>query len=290
MNGFQNIRRKALNYLKLIKSLQTLLLLMTGVAGFVSSQCPFIGWEVFVLFVLSLFLTISGTTVLNMVWDKDIDAHMQRTAHRPLPSGEISIREGWFYGVILMAIGLLIGFYLSFLYGLILFAGFFIDFFIYTFWLKRTSSWSIVWGGISGGMPILAGRVLGAGQLDAIGILLSLAIILWIPTHIMTFNIRYYKDYKKARIPTFASSYGLKVTRVIIALSAIASVLAFALGVILLGLVWTYLSVFIISAVLLISYSLYCIYKSTDKSNFILFKAASLFMVSVMIVIIIGLG
>ena len=49
------------------------------------------------------------------------------------------------------------------LYGLIIFAGLFFDVVIYTIWLKRRTCWSIVWGGISGGMPILAGRALGLG-------------------------------------------------------------------------------------------------------------------------------
>ncbi|MBN1132052.1 MAG: UbiA family prenyltransferase [Bacteroidales bacterium] len=189
---------------------------------------------------------------------------------------------------LLLITGLAIGFSLSALYGAILFAGFFIDFVIYTIWLKRISAWSIVWGGISGGMPVLAGRVLGLGSVDWIGLLLSLAVLLWIPTHIMTFNIKYYKDYERARIPTFASSYGLKATRVIIAFSAITSALAFGLGAFLMGLSWGYLRVLIIIAVILISYSVYCLLKPGPKVNYHIFKIASIYMVIVMLIIILG--
>ena len=67
------------------------------------------------------------------------------------------------------------------LYGLIIFAGLFFDVVVYTIWLKRKTCWSIVWGGISGGMPILAGRVLGLGGFDWIGVILSLGILFGFP-------------------------------------------------------------------------------------------------------------
>lgn len=286
MTFYQKTKLKP--YWKLIKSLQTLLLLFSGITGYISAQCPFIQWQITVLMVISLFLTISGTTVLNMVWDRDIDSRMNRTNHRPLPSGEISTSEATVYGTALLLAGLSIGLLLSLPYALVLFSGFFIDFVIYTIWLKRISAWSIVWGGISGGMPVLAGRVMGLGHVDWIGLLLSLAVVLWIPTHIMTFNIRYYKDYEKARIPTFASSYGMQATRVIIALSAITSALAFGLGALLIGLEWGYLRVMITVATILIGYSLYSLLRPNSKVNYHIFKMASFYMVIVMLIIIIG--
>ncbi len=288
MGFLKKITEKIKIYWKLIKSLQTLLLLFTGITGFISTQCPFIDWQVFLFFVLSLFLAISGTTVLNMVWDRDIDASMNRTVSRPIPSGMISAKEALIFGVILLGLGLGIGFSLSLLYGLVLFAGFFTDFVIYTIWLKRISAWSIVWGGVSGGMPVLAGRVLGLGSIDWIGLLLAFAVVLWIPTHIMTFNIRYFRDYEKARIPTFASSYGLQATRVIVAFSAIASAIAFGLGVFLLGLSWGYLRVLFFIAAILIGYSVYSIVKPGTKVNYHIFKMTSLYMVVVMLIIIMG--
>lgn len=276
------------NYWRLIKSLQTILLLFTGITGFISSRCPYISWQLFLLLALSMFLTISGTTVFNMIWDRDIDARMGRTEKRPLPSGELSVKESIILGLSLLIPGLALSFYLSILYGLVIFAGFFIDFFIYTIWLKRKTAWSIVWGGISGGMPILAGRVLGTGSIDGIGLLLALAIVLWIPTHIMTFNIRYFKDYSKAGVPTFAEKYGFQNTRVIVAGSSIASTLAFALGATLLGLSWGFLTMLFFIALAFIVAAAVGMYKPESQINFHLFKMASLYMVLVMFIIILG--
>lgn len=284
----QAIFSKIKVYWRLIKSFQTILLLFTGITGFISSKCPFMSWQLFLLLIVSLFLTISGTTVFNMVWDRDIDARMRRTQKRPLPLGEVSVRESVILGLLLLMPGLALSFYLSFIYGLVVFAGFFIDFVIYTIWLKRKTAWSIVWGGISGGMPILAGRVLGTGSIDIIGLLLALAILLWIPTHIMTFNIRYFEDYSKAGVPTFAEKYGFQNTRVIVAASSIASTLAFALGATLLGLSWGFLTMLFFIALVFIVVAAVGMYKPGSQINFHLFKMASIYMILVMFIIILG--
>jgi len=284
----QKLKMKLRIYWQLIKSLQTILLLLTGITGFISSRCPYTSWEMTLGMILSLFLAISGTTVYNMIWDRDIDAIMARTNQRPLPANKISVKEAVIFGTVLNILGLGLAWYLSPLYALVIFAGLFIDFVIYTIWLKRTSAWSIVWGGISGGMPILAGRVLGIGEVDLIGILLAVSVLFWIPTHIMTFNMRHFEDYNKAKIPTFASKYGFKNVRMIIALSTITSAVAFALGAFSLGLSWGFVRLLIILATIAFGFAFYSIINPTEKSNFQVFKVASLYMASAMLIIIIG--
>ncbi|OQX97324.1 MAG: protoheme IX farnesyltransferase [Bacteroidetes bacterium 4572_117] len=280
--------KKLKAYWKLIKSLQTFLLLLTGITGFISSRCPYTSLDLMLLMIISLFLAISGTTIFNMVFDRDIDSKMKRTQKRPLPMGEITTKEAIVLGIILTVVGLAIAFYLSLLYGLIILAGLFIDFVIYTVWLKRISAWSILWGGISGGMPILAGRVLGVGEVDLTGILLAASILFWIPTHIMTFNIRHFEDYNNAKIPTFASKYGFQNTRLIISLSTILSSLAFVLGAFVLGLEWGFIRVLIILAVIALGFAVNSILKPNDKTNFRVFKVASLYMVAAMFIIALG--
>jgi len=284
----ERLKRKIKIYWELIKSLQTILLLLTGITGFISSQCPYTSWELTIGMTISLFLAISGTTVYNMIWDRDIDAKMERTKNRPLPANKITVKEAVIFGTIMNVAGIGLAYYLDPLFAFIIFAGLFIDFVIYTIWLKRTSAWSIVWGGISGGMPILAGRVLGVGEVDLTGIILAFSILFWIPTHIMTFNMRYFEDYNYAQIPTFAAKYGFKNTRIIIALSTIASAIAFATGAFVLGLSWGFVRILIIFAGIAFSFAIYSIIYPSAKSNFQVFKVASLYMAFAMIVIIFG--
>ena len=154
-----------------------------------SARCPIFNMGTIVGLFASLFLAISGSTVLNMWYDRDIDAKMGRTKKRPLSSGAVSDGEVLRLGLTLSLLGVGLAVAMDALYGLIVFAGLFFDVVVYTIWLKRRTCWSIVWGGISGGMPILAGRVLGVGGFDWIGIVLSLGILFWIPTHILTFSM-----------------------------------------------------------------------------------------------------
>ena len=67
---------------------------------------------------------------------------------------------------------------------------------VYTMWLKRKTPFSVMPGGIAGGCPF--GRAcLGTGAIDLVGVLLALAVLLWIPIHILTFATRYAEDYKR---------------------------------------------------------------------------------------------
>jgi len=274
-------------YWALIKSLQTGLLLVTGLAGFASTR-PDAGWPVWLAMAGSLFLAISGSTVLNMIVDRDIDARMKRTSRRPLPSGLVDAGEAFSIGLAMASLGISWAFALSPLYGLVVLAGLFFDVQVYSIWLKRRTSWSIVWGGISGGMPVLAGRALGIGQIDRIGLLLSLAVLLWIPTHILTFGIKYADDYRRAGVPVFPTVYGEKVTRRIIAVSTTGAV------VVMLAAAWQIqLAMGTLSAMLgLGSVLLVCTVASvllkSPKLNFVAYKLASLYMLGSMLLVIAG--
>ena len=285
ING--NIRPRLGRYWSLIKSLQTGLLLLTGVAGYMSARCPVTTWQTLLGLTGSLFMAISGSTVLNMWYDRDIDARMGRTANRPIPSGQISPREAFILGLTLAALGVGWAVALDPLYGLIVFAGIFFDVVIYTIWLKRRTPWGIIWGGIAGGMPILAGRVLAIGTIDWIGLLLALAILFWIPTHILTFSMRYYEDYRRAGIPTFPSVYGFHVTRLMIAFSSIVAALMIAAAAMGIGMAWGYLRLLGVLSIGLFLLAIMAVGRPSKRVTFGLFKYASLYMLSAMVLLVV---
>ncbi|MEN6570872.1 MAG: heme o synthase [Anaerolineaceae bacterium] len=270
-------------YWKLIKSLQTGLLVATGMAGYMTIRCPVFNVPTMIGLLTSLFLSISGSTVLNMWWDRDIDAKMLRTQKRPLPSGKVDPKEVLVVGLTLSILGVGLALAMDALFGLVIFAGLFFDVLIYTVWLKRRTSWSIVWGGISGGMPILAGRVLGVGGIDWVGIVLTLGILFWIPTHIMTFSMRYHEDYQAAGIPTFPSAYGFAFTRKTIALSSLLAALAMGAAAWGIGLTWGYLRLLGVLSMGLLVLAFSMVLRPSERMNFGLFKYASLYMLSSMI-------
>jgi len=279
----KTIRTKIRMYWSLIKSPQTGLLVATGLAGYMTARCPVFNLPTMIGLFIGLAASISGSTILNMWWDRDIDAKMGRTQKRPLASGKIAPTEALRAGLVLSILGVGLAAVMDALFGLIIFAGLFFDVVIYTIWLKRRTSWSIVWGGISGAMPILAGRALGLGSIDWVGIVLALSILFWIPTHILTFSMRYFADYKAAGVPTFASTYGFGFTRATIALSSLFAALAMGIAAWGIGMSWGYLRLLCVLSAGLLVLALTLIFRPSERINFGLFKYASLYMLSSML-------
>ncbi|MDO8754506.1 MAG: UbiA family prenyltransferase [Anaerolineales bacterium] len=279
-----NLKSKITHYLPLIKSLQTSLLLLTGVAGYLSADIVS-NLSHFWQMIPSLFFAIAGSTILNMWWDQDIDLKMKRTHKRPTSAGLVTSREVFLLGLIVSVFGVGWALIINWLYGLVVFAGLFFDVVIYSMWLKRRTCWSIVWGGISGAMPIIAGRVLAVGGFDLIGITLGLAILLWIPTHTLTYSIKFCDDYKNAGVPTFPETYGVKATRATIATSAVLAALCIGWASILINLDAGLLSAIVVLTAILLVLAFATLRIHTDRMNYILFRYASIYMMSAMVIL-----
>lgn len=275
-------------YWTMTKSLQTGLLLVTGLAGYFSARCPTHSTELVLGLAVTLFLAIGGSTVINMVWDRDIDAKMLRACRRPLPSRQMSITEGIALGLVMSIAGIGGALLMQPLYGAVVFAGWFFDVVVYTMWLKRRTPWSIIWGGVAGAMPVLAGRTLGTGQIDTIGILLALAILFWIPTHMLTFGMKYAEQYHAAGVPVFSNHYGVWLTRVMLGLSTAVAIVAMLLAAWQIKIPWNYFHLALWMGGALLSVALLSVVRQSPKLNFALYKFASLYMLGSMILIMLG--
>ena len=275
-------------YFTLVKSLQTGLLVLTGVAGFVSARCPIADSGMFLSLVGTLFFAIGGATVLNMVHDRDIDQTMNRTCQRPLPIHRIGVREARVLGLLMAGIGTAGAFALNPSYGAVIVAGIFLNVVVYTYWLKRRTAWSFIWGGLAGGMPILAGRVFGTGLIDLIGVLLALTVLFWIPTHIVTFSIKYSDDYAAAGVPVLPNTLGFQPSYWLIRISAGLTAVTMALAAWQIGLQWGFFYTILALGVILIGLALVSVVRNSNRLNFALFKVASLYMLAATLAIIVG--
>jgi protoheme IX farnesyltransferase len=272
-------------YWPLIKSRQTFLLALTGVAGYLSGQ-PFpLNWGRFACMLGSFLLTIGGCTSLNMVADRDIDFKMERTRGRPLPAGEVHAGVAAGLGLVLMAAGLAGALALSRLFLTLALLGILLNLGVYTLWLKRRSAWSILWGGMAGGIPVLAGRSLATGQIDTTGLLLGLAIFCWIPSHNLTLSVLHAEDFLEAGVPTFPAAYGSQATRAIVTLSSLASLGLMTAAFIQLGpsrLVVTGLALCGVGLVGLMTHPRGW---ASPKSVLVLYKYSSIFMLAAMLLL-----
>ncbi|MGV8107642.1 MAG: heme o synthase, partial [Nitrososphaerota archaeon] len=133
--------------------------------------------------------------------DRDIDAIMDRTKARPIPSGRISPRNALIFGLLLAAISLFCAWSINYLVlGLMAF-GLFDNIIVYSKWLKRKSQTNIILGGFSGAVPALIGYVAVTTENIEIGLAMTALVFFWIPTHIWSLALHVKKDYTKAGVP-----------------------------------------------------------------------------------------
>ena len=270
-------------YGELIKSKQTFLLVYTAIFAYLISVWTTTGIILMQLLwvTVGLFFTISGSTLINMVIDRDIDAIMERTKDRPIPSGRIPASTTLKHGLLFTLAGILsVGVFINVVTMVVVFLGFFFDVVVYSIWLKRRTKYSIIFGGIAGGLPVIAGRAAVIGTIDIVSITMAMFVLCWIPLHILTLALipKNLKGYKDAKVPMWPVVSSKEQTIRVISISAILS----ASAIILTG---AFLDIYLQLLVPLIMFSSYIILQSfanlkqpSDQRTFKLFKLASMFM------------
>jgi heme o synthase len=151
---------------------------------------------------------------LNMWYDADIDACMQRTAARPIPRGHLAPEEALGFGVVLAVgsvatLGVLVNWTAAALLALTI--AFYI--FVYTMWLKRRTPHNIVIGGAAGAFPPMIGWAAMTGSVSLEGVVLFLIIFLWTPPHFWALALYRARDYERAGVPMLPVAAGADETR-----------------------------------------------------------------------------
>lgn len=158
-------------------------------------------------------LAAAGANAVNMYIDRDIDPLMERTKGRPLVTGEVTPAEALIFALALEAAAF------AWLWGLVnllsavlaLSATLFYVF-VYSIWLKRTSTRNIVIGGAAGAVPVLVGWAAVTGSLGWPPVILFAVIFYWTPPHFWALAIRHRADYRAAGIPMLPAVASLRAT------------------------------------------------------------------------------
>ena len=151
-------------------------------------------------------LAAGGANALNMVYDRDIDALMERTKNRPLVTGAITPRAATMFATTLEvgAFALLWSLVNPISAVLAVTAtAFYLG--VYTMWLKRSSPQNIVIGGAAGAVPVLVGWSAVTGHLGLAPFVMFGIIFLWTPPHFWALAVRYRDDYSNAHVPMLPS-------------------------------------------------------------------------------------
>ena len=226
------LRMKLSDLICLTKPKQTFLLLLTSIFTYLGAGG--IRPDILLILTAAMLLSISGTTSVNMALDADIDAMMPRTKNRPVPSGRVSIIEALSFGLFLFIIGLGLSYLINPWTAFATFLGMAFDILVYTMWMKRRTPLSIIFGGVAGAAPSLAGWTAARGSIELQAIMIALITILWIPSHIWYISIYYLDDYAAAKVPMAPLVWGIERTSKLIVVSnilmVILEVLIFIMG------------------------------------------------------------
>lgn len=204
------------DYIALLKPKVMSLVVFTGFAGMwvapgFSNLHPLIAATA----VLCIALGAGAAGAINMWYDRDIDAVMNRTKNRPIPMGRVNADEALSFGVILtlfsvMTMGVAVNWMAALLLG---FANLFYVF-IYTMWLKRRTPQNIVIGGAAGAFPPMIGWAAVTGDITTASIVLFCIIFFWTPPHFWALSLFANEDYKRANIPMLPVVSGERATKI----------------------------------------------------------------------------
>jgi len=243
---------------------------------------------------LMLFSVAAGSAAANTLTnyhDRDIDAIMERTKDRPLPSKRIyPAVKARNFGLVLAGISLVLAFGISFTTTLeqgawataFIAFGLVNNIIIYSYVLKRNSRTNIILGGLCGGSPPMIGWVaVSMSDLWTMGLAMAGLVFIWIPMHIWALTLHFKEDYNKVNVPMLTAVQSEKTSARAIAVSTVVMVL-FSIapffittqsGEEMVGAV--YLWTAIASGALMLGLSVWVIVKPMEKAAWTLFKFSS---------------
>ena len=189
------------------------LLLITTVPTMVLAEQ---GWPSTWLVLVTLVggtLAAGGANAVNMVVDRDIDKVMPRTQGRPLVTGLVSPTEAMVFAIALeVAAFAVLWAFANLLSAVLALSAMLFYVFVYTLWLKRTSTQNIVIGGAAGAVPVLVGWSAVTDSLSWSALVLFVVMFLWTPPHFWALAIRYADDYRAANVPMLPAVASMQVT------------------------------------------------------------------------------
>jgi protoheme IX farnesyltransferase len=189
-------------YIALTKPRIIELLLVTTLPSMILAAGGLPRWGIVLATMVAGTLAAGSANALNCYVDRDIDAVMRRTGHRPLARHEVSPRGALVFGVALGVIAVdVMGAATNWLAAGLTAAAIAFYVVVYTMVLKRRTAQNIVWGGAAGCMPVLIGWSAVTGTLAWAPVILFGVVFFWTPPHFWALAIRFREDYRRAGVP-----------------------------------------------------------------------------------------
>jgi protoheme IX farnesyltransferase len=205
---------KASQYWALTKPRVVALIVFTAIVGMLLAVPGLPPWRALLFGSLGIWLAAASAAALNHLLDRRADALMARTAHRPLPTGQLNTAQVLAFAVALglISMAILVGL-VNPLTALLTFASLIGYAVVYTVFLKRATPQNIVIGGAAGAAPPVLGWVAVTGHVHPWALLLFLIIFIWTPPHFWALAIYRREDYSRAQVPMLPVTHGVVYTR-----------------------------------------------------------------------------
>ncbi|UYN96750.1 MAG: heme o synthase [Enhydrobacter sp.] len=201
------------DYVDLLKPRVMSLVVFTGLVGLVIAPVH-IHPLAAALAVAAIALGSGAAGAVNMWYERDLDALMERTRRRPLPAGRVAPDDALGLGVLLSIFSvLLMALATNFVAAALLVAAILFYVFIYTVWLKRRTPQNIVIGGAAGAFPPMIGWAAATGDVSPVAIALFALIFLWTPPHFWALALYRSDDYRRAGVPMLPVVAGARETK-----------------------------------------------------------------------------
>ena len=284
------------NYYELTKPNVWWLLVFTSIgamirAGGIGNEFH-IANEIILLVILSVTFGTAGAESISNYIDRDIDAIMNRTKNRPIPTGRIKAKKALLFGIILSSGAIIFSFLIDYInefnfFPIITFLmifGLFDYIIIYSSILKRKTLLNIILGGFSGAVPALIGYTAVSKTLTVEGLLIATLVFLWIPAHIWSLSLKFKDDYTLAKIPMLPVVMDLKTSIRLIALS---SILLVVFSLLLYNIGTIYFVTAIISGIIVLVTSIQLVLNPTTQRAWKLFKITSPYLAIIFLAMII---
>jgi heme o synthase len=201
------------DYVALLKPRVMSLVVFTGVAGLLAAP-GHLHWLLAVVAVLCIAVAAGASGAINMWYDRDIDAIMERTRGRPLPQGRVAPEEALTFGIVLaFSAVFMMGLAVNWVAAVLLAVTVLYYVFVYTMWLKRRTPQNIVIGGAAGAFPPMIGWAAVTGTVSLESVTLFAMIFMWTPPHFWALSLYRCGDYEAAGVPMLPVVAGKAATK-----------------------------------------------------------------------------
>ncbi len=281
------------DYIEVSKPRIVIVLVITAVASMLAAtrfdSTPSQAWDVnfyqLGFLVLTGALASMGSSALNHYYDRDIDAIMERTSNRPIPSRRLTARSVLAYGIALCVVSVVVAsLTLNVIATFMIALGIFFYVIIYTRWLKRTNAWNIVIGGFAGSAASMAGWAAATGSVNLLGFLIGWIVFLWTPPHFWCLAIRARQEYASVHVPMLPVLIGNQRTAAYI-LANTAILVPYSISLYIFGLGFLYTIIAAIAGSLMLIYHYKLLRNPTPQFAWKAYKVTAPYLIIVFIAV-----